>query len=551
MTQAQILQVASTTIQRKDYGLASKNEFGGLTTVPFFGVGEQIVENMRIESGFYRKMFGNSEFVDLVGESSVIQNILLVEEYQKADGTFQTIVAFRASTGADTFKIRAIEEDGTITTPTGGAGDIAFDSSIFGWIQIGLVGYVSNKVAASTSENLFSWNGAALTAVSNAPDNPDFIARDGQRIALGAEGVMSFSQKSTTALSSFTGGTGVNADGNYNVSNPGRQTGAISAAGGLVILFERGAELHAIADDGTQILGETRISAQTGSGGWNYNGNGIKNNFQLDGDGNFLYIVNTDGLIRINPLTGRSENLVEDNGAIEEIWKGLDPEDLIVEYSPKDLLVCVAAKDLGEAVNDKLICWDVKNEKFYVKTNPSAFRLGVVNNQLQAGEQSGNRVFDVFDEDSFDDGEGGTYTARVVREWDSLGGPTNEKRLQRLITYMNINPDSAADVNVYLDGFNVVVDAYRVEEDDIDDISGLLGAYGDYVVASGTPDPTDNTDVVKAEYFTELFGTISIEVTEESQLDFRFYNYNLHYTGTPTSEGAKQFVGKSYATQSI
>lgn len=550
MAQGQILSVKNTPIQRKDYGLATDNKFQGLVTVPFFGQGEQIVENMRLESGFYRKMFGNSIFKNLSGESSVIQNIVLVEEYNKGDGTFQRIVAFRSSTSPDRWKIRGIEDDGTITTPSGGAGDVAFESGFFGYVQIGLVGYISNKVAASTSKNLFSWDGSTLTAVTSAPDNPDFISQDGQRIALGAEGIVSFSQKSTAALSSFTGGAGASVDGNYNTSNPGLQTGAESAAGGIIIFFEKGAELHQVIPtaDSSTVFGETRISAATGSAGWNYNGRGIKNNFQVTKDDNFIYIVNTDGLIRIDPLTGNATNLVEDNGAIETIWQNLDAEDFTIEYSPKDFLVCVTAKNTGEAVNDKLICWDVKNDSFYVKTNPTAFRLGNINNQLYAGEMSGSKLYKVFDEDSFEDGDSGTYTAKIIREWDSLGGPKKESRLQRVGAFMNISPNSSSDVNLYLDGFTNIVDAMSITESDIDDTSDVLGVYGDYIFGGGTPDPTTNSDVVKSLYFNNIFGTIAVEITEESQDDFRVYNYDLFYTTTPSSEGVKQFTGKSYST---
>jgi len=555
MTQSQVLDVRPSAIQRKDYGLAAGKgkEWGGLATVPFFGIGEQIVENMQFESGFYRKMFGNSLFKSLSGESSVIQDILLLEEFEKGDGTFQRIVAFRSSESPDRFKVRAIDDDGTIITPTGGAGDIEFTSSVFGWVQIGLNGYISNKDTTASLKNLFSWDGTKLTAVTSAPDNPDFISRDGQRIALGAEGIMSFSQRSTAVISSFTGGSGIDVDGNYNVSNPGLQKGAVSAAGALIIFFERGAELHKVTvnSDGTGLLGETRISAAAGGGGWNYNGNGISNNFQVTSNDNFTYFANTDGLMQMNPLTGETQNLVEGNGAIQKIWEGLDLSDSVVRYSPKDLLVCVPAKNDGEAVNDFMICWSTQEERFYIKTRPGVIKLGVIDNQLFGAEQSGTNIYKIFDKDSFEDGDGGTPTSKIIREWDSLGGATNEKRLQRVITFMSINPDSTANVNVYLDGFTNLANSYNVTEEDIDDISQIFGSYGDYVGASGTPDTTTNTDVVKSEYFTQRFGTITTEITEESQLDFRVYGYNLLYTITPTSEGAKQFVSRSYATSTF
>ena len=56
MAQNTVPEVSRTSIQRKDYGLATDNGFQGLGTVPFYGVGEQNVENMRLSSGVYEKM---------------------------------------------------------------------------------------------------------------------------------------------------------------------------------------------------------------------------------------------------------------------------------------------------------------------------------------------------------------------------------------------------------------------------------------------------------------------------------------------------------------
>lgn len=548
MTQGTVVPVRNAPIQRKDYGLGTKNAWRGLMTVPFYGVGDQIVQNMRYESGFYRKMFGNSEFADLSGESSVIESIILTEQFDKGDGTFQRIEAFRSSTSPDRFKIRALEDDGTITTPTGGAGDVAFTSDIFSWVQIGLNGYLSNRDTAASTKNLHSWNGTALTFISNAPDNPDFIDRDGQRIALGAQGIMSFSQRSTAVLTSFTGGTSTDQNGNYNVSNPGNQTGAIAAAGGIVIFFQRGAELHKVSPNaaGDDLSGETRISGATGATGWNYNGNSIKNNFQLAADPNFLYIINDDGLIRIDPLTGQSTNLVEGNGAIQALWETLDIDDARLVYSPQDLMICVTTKVKGTAVNDRLVCWDTKEEQFYIKPSIFATSLGVIDNQLFSGENSGSLVFKVFDETTFEDGSGGTVLCRIKREKDGLGGPKIEKRLRRSSVFVNIHPNSKANVSTFLNGVRNSVNTYVISGNDIEDTSDLVETLGEYIWASGGADPTENVDVVKSSYFTGRFGLISMEICENSTFDFRIYNYTVLYAITPTIEATKLFVNQSY-----
>ena len=103
--------VKSAKISRRVRGeLAGGQKFKGMITLPFTGSGEQLVENMYIDTGKYLKMTGNSVWKDL-SLNVPVDNIF---EYQTPSGEYQTIVTYYDGSN---YKVKAIESDGTVITP--------------------------------------------------------------------------------------------------------------------------------------------------------------------------------------------------------------------------------------------------------------------------------------------------------------------------------------------------------------------------------------------------------------------------------------------------
>jgi len=614
MTQAPIVRVKNNPVRRETYGLgADKNkDFRGMGTVPFSGIGQQLVENMQLDSGFYRKMYGNSIDKEIDSSAEFVNNVW---EYQKTDNTFQKVITMRRDVGllaltwtngstavtsisgsfttslrvgqeiysgldgqqfkgvvasitdddnlvledpytgtshqelsyGIRYQFRAVAEDGTIVTPSGGAGDVNFIKSTFDWVQIGVTGYLINKDTEANG-NMWSWNGTQLTAVTNCPDNPEFLSRDGQRLVVGAEGIASFSQKSTAAITSFTGGTGANQSGNYNVANAGTPRGALPVNGGIVICFSRGAEFHKVLpnNDNTDLKGETLITS------WNYTGNGISNSKQIVASENSIFLFNEDGLIQIDSYTGQSVNLIEDSGAIRQYWDTLDKDSVVMEYSPREKMVVMTVKNTGEARNDRLLCLHVPysaggRRVFYFKTNISVMSLGVVNNQLYGGSESTGDLIKIFDQTAYVDEDENEITARIINEWDGLGNPRAEKRVQDVSVFAGLHPDSSYDIDMYVDGSATESRAIRTTTNDATNNSSVIELEGLYVWGIGKPDEDTLTPVVKTRAYNDKFGTYTTEITETSAEDFRVYSIGVQFTPVATQGGGKQFLDQSYA----
>lgn len=545
MGRGSVYDIQPSRVQRGIYGLGSKSGFQGMTTVPFFGVGEQLVENMQLDSGFYRRMYGNTLFKS-IASTNRINGIF---SYQKTDGSYQMIVFYNDGTNN---KMRAIEEDGTLVTPSGGAGDVNFSSSTIGFEQIGITGYATTKATAA-SGNLWSWNGTTLTAVTNCPDNPEFLSRDGERLIVSAGGLLHFSQRSTTALTSFTGGTGRNINGNYNISrvNP---TSTVKVQAGVVVFFKEGAEYHEILPNnaGDGLLGETKASA------WNYSGIGVSRYNQATVSENYIYIVNEDGIIQIDSLTGQHANLMEQAGSIRKYWDNFDKSDLSIAYAPKSKMILVTVRENGDSSNDRLVCYHVPYSSiskgikpFYFKTNVNPYCLGVVNNEIYYGSHSNGNIYKLFDSDTFRDGDDAIPIARIFREWDSFGGAKIEKRMQRISTFMSISPDSTVETNLYIDGALEPVETLAVTQSDISNTSSVSHIVGAYLPGVGQEDEVSNSDVIKTEYFNQRFSTYALEVVDSSDNDFRLYGFDIHYTVTGIQNGAKNFTSTALSNQLI
>lgn len=531
-----------TNVLRKEYGLGKKEAWNSLLTIPFFGKGEQVVENMQIESGYYKKMFGNSLFGTATVSGVTIQDILYTWEYDKGDGTYQILVIVKTDTAK--WKLRAITQNGTVVVPGGGVGDLEFTNGQFGYVQHGLFGYICCK---SATNNLYSWDGTELTAVSNSIASPEFIFKNGGRIAVVAAGVAYFSSRVWGKITNFkVTATGVDMWGNYTVTNSGAMRGAIDANAGAIIFFEKGAELHNVYpnNNGDGILGETKTQ------GWNYGGRGPTNQQNITKSKNFVYITNEEGLIQIDPLSGQSVNLIINGGQIERLWKTIDYSGIAISYCPKQEMILIATRSDGEASNDFLICYHEPYKKFYTKTNVYAKSMGVINGDVYYGEQGGARIFKLFDKSTYEDGLGDTPIAKIRKEWDSFGAPEYEKRIQRVSAFLNINPASEAEIDIYKDNSTTAIKTFSVTSADLGSSDTSVKEWGDFISGVGGSETTtaENENVQKSLFFPGAFGTLSFEITENSTYDFRIYSFMVQYTVTGTSQGPKLYTNKTYSS---
>ena len=96
-----------------------------------------------------------------------------------------------------------------------------------------------------------------------------------------------------------------------------------------------------------------------------------------------------------------------------------------------------------------------------------------------------------------------------------MGNAKAEKRMQKLSVFASVNPDSNFDVETMIDGLDGdddAVDSFNVTQEDILNVSGVIGLIGQYILAIGSPDTTGNADVVKTQLYQTVFGTQSIRI---------------------------------------
>lgn len=512
-------------------GNISKGQgFQGMRTVQFNGVGEQLVENMYIDSAVYRKMEGNSVLVD-TGVDTDIMDIF----HYKNDTQNQLVFTYKDGSN---YKLRAYNlGDGTISTPTGGAGDVAFTSSDFSFVQLGLFGYIAND---SATTQLYKWDGTQLVVVTNAPTNIIFLTKEGRRLVAGREGFVEFSSRITTdaSITNWTGGTGLNAASVYNVANAGLPKAAVPAQGYTVLFWEYGAELHRTEPNnaGDNLSGETRV------GGFNYSGAGVDNDKKVVSTPNNIYFVNEEGVWEMSPFSGGAKNLIENSGAMQRYWDGLDTTDSVIEYYPDKQFVCVHIREQGEGTNDRILIVDVGKDSrpMYFKTKSAGSTLGLVDRELYMGGTKG-KIYKLFDSTTFLDGNDGDTKCRVITEWNTVTNSHSYKSFRRASIFANLHPDSSFTINVFQDGFiDVETTSETYQTADVTNDSSVVGQIGKYVVGIGRPNTLDNTDVVKRKRFLSRFITYSMEIVEESNEDFRINSFTLDYAqrGTDVVDGA-------------
>jgi len=493
--------------------LGGGTPFSGMSTVEDVGIGEQVVENLRISSSRYTKMFGDSLFKDL-GNGAQILNIF---EFKKSDGSFQICVTF--AEGAF-FRFRAIESDGTVITPTV---DVDFTSDTFDFVQLGAFGYLSNN---SATTQLYSWDGAALTAIANAPANIEFLSLIGRRLVAGANDLFDFSARLVLSPV-LTDWNAVGLDGNsvYNAGNVGKPTAAVAAQGQTVAFWIDGSEMHGIFPNnaGDNLSGETKVPG--------YNSQkGAVNKKRVVSTPNNIYVVDSEGLWEINPFSGVSINLVANAGKLEKYWETFDFTDSQIIYSPKEEMVLISIREQGEGTNSKLVCYDLDNKAFYIKTRVFAFSLGVIDNQVYAGDYVG-RLFKVFDETTFSDNSGMDIKCRLITEWSGITSPVFFKSFVKAGFFGNVSPDSSLVFNLFEEGdVRTSVVSRTFNAADISDTSSVIELMGKYEMSIAKADELSNSKVIRRTRFINRFITYCVEITEESSENFKINSIYLGYS---------------------
>lgn len=456
---------------RRAYGLGEKGGFTrGMNSVPYSGQGFQVAYNCYLQDGEIVSMGGNEEYAEVATATEVIRG----GQYQKSDGTFQRITF--AKIGSD-YKLRAIEDDGTITTPSGGAGDVALTLDV-SYAQISLTGYITDKAASGS--NHWSWDGTTLTAITSTPANPTFIDTYNERAVIGAAGVAHFSRSDANPLTVWTGGSGIFTEGNFVVQNSGLPVGGVSTPSGYILAFLNGMERHNINEinDGSAIFHATRDTQ------FNSIGNGIDSPDKICMGSKFGYIITETDIVAFNPLTGESAPLTENAGALTRYFKRFGLGKSCIAYSPKDKMIVAAVSTENTEVNDLLVCYHEPTQTFWFKQG--AFRsLFVVNGQLYGGSSYDGKVMKVFT-DKYQNGFLGNRKFRLINEWDVVSSQNQIKVPVDMFQFINGNPDQTVTFNLYINGdISSPILSKTFNISNAENETSITNALGDYTMGVG------------------------------------------------------------------
>jgi hypothetical protein len=519
MTQAEISPNA-TQRQRKNVEFFGKG-FGGMSTVEYTGMGLQRVDNMIFSSRHLEAQPGIKTEKDTAED-----NLYGLGAFQKTDGTYQKLYVILD--GSD-YKLRALEEAGTITTPTGGAGDVTFDTENFRFAQVGATGYVGTD---STTYPLYSWDGAALTAVTlgvaTDPDRIDSMWVDGKRLSCTdkSQGFPLFSQIDTTLTNWSSGGSGSAVGGSYD-SMPRIPTCGILAGGYSVIFTEQEGKANKITptDDNTDIL------VTTGVEGWHCN-IGFDSQDKITVSDNFIYGAKETGLYRVRPEDGKTENIIENAGAIERYWNNFDFDTAKVIWVPREKVVAIFCKEAEDAVNSIVVLYSEEYNAFYLRTNTFVKDAVLAGDDLFAIEDSGGKILKLFDRTTSrvhsDDSD---QRGRMITEWDGMGDTKIEKRLKRVVIHASVFPDDTMTARVYKNG-DTVNPIYEETFTGVDltDTSSGSTVLGEYVLAVGNPDeigPT--TDKIERFKAATKGSTFCVEIESTTNNPFQVHSVMIEY----------------------
>ena len=510
MTLSQPINIPNTPTKRKQYAPFS----GLMRSTEFQGKGACLAENIVIDQGWLQKIKGLNIFTD-----TELDSIVWTKEFKKSDDTIQTLIAY---TVGSTYKIRALEEDLTadLTVPTGGAGDVAFTSRLFDMIQIGTHSYIVNY---STSTPMYSWNGAALTAITNAPTLGTYIEQDGNRVGVNKK----FSGAISGAMTDFTAGTGVAQGGDYAVDI--EPVGGVQAGAGIIIFGTTGANAvkvlpNASSDD---------VSAKNKIDTFTYTGLGITNTHQVIAGKRFVYFINSEGIHEMNPFNGNTSNLC-DQGNIKRRWELIDTSNAFLTYDRTTDRVLVQIQQLGQL--DTMVIVDLKQSDRAISFQPKSYlgAMAMVGTKLLGTDSNSGVLFEI--NKKYADSEGAPLKFRFNMEWDGVSSPLIEDKIKQFSFFTNLHPQSSFTAKLYLDGSKEVFreDTFTTTAAlETGVIGSAIGTYGKYVLnlggARAGATKSQSTDNISNLRKNAKISTFCLEITEESYFPFTVYDIIMEY----------------------
>jgi len=365
------------------------------------------------------------------------------------------------------------------------------------------------------------WNGYGITVLSGA--GLISMANDGARKSyVDTDGKAKFTDNDPT--SGFTGGTGANAAGNYNCGIP-VCTAVVEGGTGVIFLGKRDAEAHWAEESNAT----DAVSSFTKIESFRYNGEGVENERFVCSTGNSIVIMNSSGIIEIDPYSGNYTNLII-GGKIERYWnEKIDHSNGFVVYDQENDRI-LAQVALDNPTNNVFIAFDrrEKGKPPYFINNKYLGHASIVDGKVIGGANSGGIVNTLAD--NYLVAEGTPNKSKYITEFDGLGSPQSAKNLQSINVIAEASPDAILKLKAY---FNNETESPILEKTiSVADLttrdSGAV--YGEYVFALGASDLIEENVIRGERYkFGMRFNTIAVEIWEESNANFKIYDILVEY----------------------
>lgn len=384
--------------------------------------------------------------------------------------------------------------------------------------QLGDEAYLATYEA---TDNGFSFDGTTLTNVANFPAYARYLLLDGNRLAVNEE----FSQEASATLTSFTGGSGVQVSGAYATSLTAN--GGIETSAGIILMGDMIGELHKVIPNNSS----NDVSAETKLNSFNYTGQGIQNAYQIIMGKNFAYIINTKGIVEINPFSGESRILTDD-GNIRRRWAKYDVEDAIINYDSKDNKIVGLVKDVGQYDTLVLIDLDFKERPVSVQPNSFIESIANINNQLYGGSSIDGKILKMFN--TYSDRDDNPLQFRWILEWDALEGISTENVLKQLRIHHNLNSKSQATLKLYKNGsqepiVTKVIQGSSSQESQVASVIGTSGFYLSGLGGNRLAAAEESTDLISKLRKTARVVTYTLEILEESVYNYKVYDVIVEF----------------------
>ena len=539
MPQSQPVNIAPTKMERKTYFPFKYM----LRSAEYQGVGACLAENCYIDSGRLRKIKGQDVYLD----TSTPDEIIWIHEYQKQDGTFQTLYAYLS--GA-VYKLRAIDSDGTtILTPgteiktqkTGTVDALQGSPTISGtltsfttefavddWIEVDPGDGEFYQIESITSDTIMvlKTNYAGANKVGSdiylveypyGEGDIEFTSSNFDMTQIGDYGYISNESPTTPGYQwngvSLRSITNMPKNPKFIVRDGNRIATNKVFSGETVINFTDGSAVQSDGDYATSLEpygaveagagiilfgkrgaeshkvipnnASDNVSAKTKADGFSYTGLGVENTHQVCAGKNSVYFLNSEGINEMNPYTGQTVNLT-DTGNIKRRWEEYDLSNSFISYDEKNDRVVAVVKSRGQ--NDTMIVIDADKQEKPISMATGAFYSSMtnVNGTLRGGSSHDGRIVDVFE--TYTDRDGTTLQFRYIIEWDALTNPMLEKRLKRFAIFANLNPQSSFTVNLYKDGYHEPIKTETfttTAATGTAKVGSTIGEWGKYVFSLG------------------------------------------------------------------